>query len=271
MRGGLMFGVDFVGGIKVVGQFEKGINESKIRDALKNYQPVVQQVGEPEANEYMISVSMKALGVKATDIDTEKNAEQLKEILGKSFPNVQILSVENVGPAVGKFLVSETRSAFLVAIVLMVIYLTFRFEFKYSVGAVVSLFHDLIITTVFCGMIGIEISIPVIAAMLTIFGYSVNDTIVIFDRIRENIQGPTKETYEQLIDKSISQTFARSLLTVFTTLIAVLAIFLIGGEGLYDFSVTLLFGISIGCFSSIYQAAPFVLIYENLVQKYRKK
>jgi len=204
------------------------------------------------------------------DIEAEKtnqDIEKIKTILSKKFKGVNFLSVESVGPAIGNFLKKSASKLFIIAIILMTFYLTFRFEFRFSIGAMVALFHDILLSVLFCGALGIEINIPVIAALLTIFGYSVNDTIVIFDRIRENSHQPTKRTLLETINRSISQSFTRTLLTSITTLLTVLALYLIGGEVLNEFALILLFGIFIGTYSSIYIASPALIIWEKIASK----
>ena len=177
------------------------------------------------------------------------------------------MSVETVGPAIGDFLRKTAVKLFLVTLVLITFYLTFRFEFKFSVGAIVALVHDLSLSVAFCGMMGVEINIPVIAAFLTIFGYSVNDTIVVFDRIRENIEVKSKQTFIEVINKSISQSISRTLLTSLTTLFAVFSLYILGGDVINDFALVLLFGIVVGTYSSIYIASPVLLGWEKIFSK----
>lgn len=262
INSGFNFGVDFVGGVKIIGKFDKGINEKKIRDTLEQYNPTVQQIGQDEKNEYIISTKLS--GDKET---SEKDSEKVKSLLNEKFGNVEIISEENVGPAIGNFLKKSAIKLFLVALILMSLYLAFRFEVRYSVGAMAALLHDIGITILFCGFTGIEFSIPVVAALLTIFGYSVNDTIVVFDRIRENVQMKSKQSFLDIINQSISQSFSRTMLTSLTTLFTVLALYLLGGEGLVDFAQVLLFGIFIGTYSSIYIASPVVLVWNRVVAK----
>ncbi|MFC1670781.1 protein translocase subunit SecF [Spirochaetota bacterium] len=299
IKGGLKMGIDFAGGVKIIAKFEEGITETKIRDSLKEFNPMVQQIGSEDKNEYIISTKLKEekkvkpkkkidnSSVKKTglkDKKTVKNVIKSKKVkeepkiesdrvlsirkkLAKDFNNVKFLSVENVGPAIGDFLKKSALKLFLIAIVLMVLYLTFRFEFKYSVGAIAALVHDILFCTVFCGLAGIEINIPVIAALLTTFGYSVNDTIVIFDRVRENVQFESKQTYIDLINKSVSQSLSRTLLTSLTTLFVVLALYLLGGKVLNDFALVLLVGIFVGTYSSIYIASPVLIAWEKYFSK----
>ncbi len=258
VNGGLNFGIDFVGGIKIIAKFDKGISEGKIRSALTDVNPLVQQIGDIEKNEYIVS----------TKLSDKKNSskeglDEMKKSLSAVFSNIQFMSEENVGPAIGDFLKRSAIKLFLVALILMAIYLSFRFEFKYSVGALAALVHDIGLTIVFCGFAGVEINIPVVAAILTIFGYSINDTIVIFDRIRENIQIKSKQTFFDVINRSISQSLSRTLLTSLTTLFSVLALYFLGGEVLNDFAKVLLFGIFVGTYSSVYIASPVLVGWEN--------
>jgi preprotein translocase subunit SecF len=191
--------------------------------------------------------------------------------LNKNFKNVEVLSVENVGPAVGSYLRQSALKLIIVSIVLMTIYLAYRFELRYAVGAMVALVHDIMLSVAFCGVAGIEINIPVIAALLTIFGYSVNDTIVIFDRIRESTHIETKLSFIDVMDKAITQTLSRTTLTVLLTLYSVVALYMIGGEGITDFALVLVFGFMIGAYSSIYQASPVVLWWEKFIHRLRAR
>ncbi len=258
LKGGLNFGIDFVGGIKIIAKFEKGIDEGKIRSALSNYNPLVQQIGEAEKNEYIVSTKLSD-----KKNSTKEGLDEIKKSLSAAFSNIEFMSEENVGPAIGDFLKRSAIKLFLVALILMAIYLSFRFEFKYSIGALAALVHDIGITVVFCGLAGVEINIPVVAAILTIFGYSINDTIVIFDRIRENIHVKSKQTFLDVINRSISQSLSRTLLTSLTTLFSVLALYFLGGEVLNDFALVLLFGIFVGTYSSVYVASPVLLAWEK--------
>ncbi len=261
MRGGINMGVDFVGGMKIIAKFEDKVDEATIRDALDDYNPMVQQIGQEEKNEYIISTKLGQTKSPGAGSGT------LKKVLEQEIGGVEFLSVENVGPAIGDFLRKSAVQLFLVALVLMTIYLTFRFEFKYSVGAMAALVHDLGLTVGFCGLTGVEVNIPVIAALLTIFGYSVNDTIVIFDRVRENVQMKTTQPFIDTINLSITQSISRTLLTSLTTLFAVLALYLMGGEGLNEFAQVLLFGIFVGTYSSVYIASPLINKWDQVFSK----
>ncbi len=268
-RGGMVYGIDFAGGTKIIAQFQdEAVNEGVIREALSDYSPTVQQIGEDSKNEYIITFKLIASesGDTVAGAELEKQSK-IKSDLSSKFPGVIIQSEENVGPAIGAFLKKSAIKLFLVAVVLMTLYLTFRFEFKYSIGAMGALLHDVILCVLFCGFLGIEINIPVIAAILTIFGYSVNDTIVIFDRIRENTQIKSKELFSEVINKSITQSISRTLFTSLTTLFAVMSLYLLGGDVLNDFALVLVFGIIFGTYSSMYLASPILLGWEKLRAK----
>ncbi|GAB4220514.1 MAG: protein translocase subunit SecF [Spirochaetota bacterium] len=263
-NGGFNWGIDFVGGIKLTVKFEQGVDTAQIRKVLtqNKISAVIQQVGKEEDNEYLISTKLAS---RAENV--EESTKELKAVIQSNFKNVEILSIETVGPAIGDFLKKSAGKLIALSIIIMTLYLAFRFELKYSIGAMVALVHDVILSVLFCGFAGIEINIPIVAAILTIYGYSVNDTIIIFDRVRENLQIKTKQTFIDVIDKSITQTISRTLLTALTTLFAVFALYMIGGEGLNEFASVLLFGIVIGTYSSMYIASPFVLYWEKLTLK----
>jgi len=264
-KGGLNYGIDFVGGLKIIAKFSNNdVNEKTIRETLSDFSPTVQQIGENSKNEFIISTKLGD-DAKANEGKTDSNGQnEIKNTLKKKFPGVSFISEENVGPAIGNFLKKSAVKLFVVAVVLMMFYLSFRFEMKYSIGAIVALIHDITASVAFCGIAGVEINIPVVAALLTIFGYSVNDTIVIFDRIRENNLVKGKLLFSEVINKSITQSISRTLLTSLTTLFAVLALYLLGGEVLNDFAMVLLFGIFVGTYSSVYIASPVLVAWEKL-------
>lgn len=267
-RGGLVYGIDFAGGTKIIAQFkDPAVNEGTIREALSDYSPTVQQIGEDFKNEYIITFKLIASGSDAVSGAELEKQSKIKIDLNSKFPGVIIQSEENVGPAIGAFLKKSAIKLFLVALILMTLYLTFRFEFKYSMGSMGALVHDIILCLAFCGFAGVEISIPVIAALLTIFGYSVNDTIVIFDRVRENTQVKSKELFTEVVNKSITQSVSRTLLTSLTTLFAVMSLYLLGGEVLNDFALVLFFGIVIGTYSTVYLASPILIGWEKMRSK----
>lgn len=262
-HGGFKMGIDFAGGVKIIAKFEQGVTESKIRAAIGQDGDSVQHIGDADKNEYIITVKA---GNDASG--SAKQSDLISKKLNEAFKKVEFKSVEDVGPAVGEILKMDAIKALAFSMVLMLIYLSFRFEFKYALGVIVAVVHDVVLATAFCGIAGIEINIPIIAAILTIFGYSVNDTIVIFDRVRENMTIVSKkQTFMEVIDKSITQTLSRTILTVFTVFISLLSIYLLGGEGLNDFATIMIIGLIFGSYSTLYIASPVVLAWEKYIAK----
>jgi len=204
-------------------------------------------------------------------------ADWIKEVLREKVKDnpFQVVKEDRVGPKIGEELKRDAVLAVLLSLVVILIYLAFRFKFIFAFGAVLALFHDVLITVglyaVLYGLIpglNLEIDLPVVAAFLTLVGYSINDTVIVFDRIRENLKIHKTMPLQELIDKSINQTMSRTIITGFTTLLAVFVLFILGGDVLRAFSFTLLFGIIIGTYSSIFVASAIVLDY---VQKTKKK
>lgn len=268
IRGGFNYGIDFVGGYKIIAKFQdKSISEGIIRKALADFNPTVQKIGEESKNEYIITTKLENTAVASVQGSSDQTSyskyEMMKKTISEKYAGVVIESEETVGPAIGDYLRKSAWKLTIMAVIMMSIYLAFRFEVKYAVGGMISLFHDMAMSLAFCGIMGIEINIQVLAALLTLYGYSINDTIVIFDRIRETDQLRGKTTFDDVINKAITQTLTRTLLTGVTTMFAILVLFLIGGEVLHDFSLVMLFGIIVGTYSSIYIASPCVLWWEK--------
>ncbi len=261
MRGGMNMGVDFVGGVKIIARLDQGASEAKIRKTLKSFSPEVQQVGQKEKNEFIISVKLKE------KMTADQQGKEVTDMLQKDFKNAQIMSIENVGPAVGSYLTRSAIKLSIMAMLLMAAYLAYRFEPKYAAGCMVALIHDVSLTAAYTGFANIEFNIPIVAALLTIFGFSVNDTIVIFDRVRENIGFKTKQTLDEIINRSVTETLSRTILTSLTVLFSVLCLYLLGGEGITDFAQTMLFGLVCGTYSTVFIASPVVVWWERLAAK----
>lgn len=249
---------------KITAQFQEGnVTEAALKDYLKDYNTTIQKTGNAGKNEFIINADFTPKD-QAGEADAGRcGLEHIKLTLGEKYSGVRIESEETVGPAIGEYLRKSAWKLTLMAVILMSIYLAFRFEFKYSVGGMVCLFHDMVISIAFCGFMGIEFDIQILAALLTLYGYSINDTIVIFDRIRETNQIKSKVTFEDVINKAITQTLSRTILTGVTTLFALFVLFFFGGEALHNFAFVMLFGILIGTYSSVYVASPVVLWWEK--------
>ena len=258
---GLNFGIDFKGGTLIeLRSSETKINVSSLRDNLKQM-----DLGD---------VSVKKFGndqdylIKFENKDNKKNIiEEIRSNLDKSFGNnFDFRRVENVGPKVSAELLKSGIIAISVALFLMLIYIWIRFEWQFSLGAIVALFHDVIVTLGVFSLLGLEINLSIIAAVLTIVGYSMNDTVVIFDRVRENLRKYSDIKIFELTNISINETLSRTLITSITTLLALLSIFFFGGEVLKGFSLAMIFGVIFGTYSSIYIANT-VLVRLNVSQK----
>jgi len=257
---GLNFGIDFTGGTLVEVQFKQAPNISDIRQAIApaGYsKAIIQTFGAPE--EILIRVQNK----QASDSSTVSNAilSALKSKFGDK--EIDMRRVEFVGPQVGEELTRAGISAVGIAMLAILVYVTFRFEFRFALGADAALFHDVLIVLGVFALLGKEFSLPVVAAVLAVIGYSLNDTIVVFDRIRENLEANNKLKNPldevSVCNNSINQTLARTLMTSFTTLLVVIALFFLGGEVIHGFAFALLVGIGVGTYSSIFIASPIML------------
>ena len=257
---GLNFGIDFKGGTLIeLRSNDQKITTSTLRDNLSQM-----NLGD---------VSVKNFGNK-TDflIKFENNSnkdviEEIKLSLDKSFGNnFSFRRVEKVGPKVSSELLKSGVIAISVALTLMLIYIWIRFEWQFSLGAILALFHDVIVTLGLFSLLGLEINLSIVAAVLTIVGYSMNDTVVIYDRVRENLRKYSDIKIFELTNTSINETLSRTLITSITTLLALLSIFFFGGEILKGFSLAMIFGVIFGTYSSIYIANP-ILVRLNVSQK----
>ncbi len=257
---GLNFGIDFKGGTLIeLRSTDNKINVSSLRDNLNSM-----NLGD---------VSVKNFGNKTDflikfEINENKNTiEEIKINLDKSFGNTfDFRRVENVGPKVSAELLRSGVIAISVALALMLIYIWIRFEWQFSLGAILALFHDVLVTLGLFSLLGLEINLSIIAAVLTIVGYSMNDTVVIYDRVRENLRKYSDIKIYELTNISINETLSRTLITSITTLLALLSIFFFGGEILKGFSLAMIFGVIFGTYSSIYIANT-VLVRLKVSQK----
>ena len=245
---GLNFGIDFKGGTLIeLRTTDSKINVSSLRDNLSQM-----NLGD---------VSVKNFGkesdflIKFENNNKKNTIEEIKLNLDKSFGNnFNFRRVENVGPKVSAELLRSGVIAISVALFLMLIYIWIRFEWQFSLGAILALFHDVIVTLGLFSLLNLEINLSIIAAVLTIVGYSMNDTVVIFDRVRENLKKYSDIKIYELTNISINETLSRTLITSITTLLALLSIFFFGGEVLKGFSLAMIFGVIFGTYSSIYIA-----------------
>lgn len=256
---GLNYGIDFSGGNLFQLKFEKSITLNQINNNLDEIAKTIHQVN-PNSRKVQISEENTVI-IRTPELKESEKTEVLDNL--KKIGNFEINKEEKVGASVGEELKTSAILALSIGAVLIILYITFRFEFTFAVAAVAALFHDLIIAIGVIALLGYEIDTPFIAAILTILGYSINDTIVVFDRIRENMKRKNRGTFEQCLDKSVNQVMIRSLNTSVTTLFAIIAILVFGGDSLKTFIMTLLIGILAGTYSSVFIATPLVYIFDK--------
>jgi len=260
IHGGPNYGIDFRGGTLVQVKIHKPTDISHIRDSLKGLklgEVVIQSIGAQAQSEYLIRIEKSSTSLKGV-------SEQVKERLIARFgeKSVEIRRVEMVGPKVGKDLRRKGLWAILFAMVAILIYITWRFEFWFAIGAIIALAHDVLITVGVFSIMNKQVNLAIVAAVLTIIGYSLNDTIVVYDRIRENMKKLQKISFSDMVNQSINETLSRTILTSLTTLITVVILFLLGGEVIRNFAFALIVGVVVGTYSSIYIASPVVLFFE---------
>ena len=260
-------GVDFKGGTQVRVAFDQTPNEDHIRQAMDRagvHDARIQRVSDPSghaANKVIIALPEST----ATDASHDAGRQSVESALNANYHDsaFTIEQVEIVGPTAGKQLQKQAWLATLYSLIGMLIYLWFRFELIYGVAAVVAVFHDTLITVGAFSLTNQEITLTVIAAILTLIGYSMNDTIVVFDRIRENLALSRRESLHDVVNRSINQTLSRTVISSGLTFLTVLSLYLFGGEVLHGFSFALVVGILIGTYSSIAVAAPMLVAYQD--------
>ena len=253
MKGGPELSIDFTGGTIAQLQFDKAVDVSELRTKLaengfENSEIIT--FGSP--NEVLIKTQFSG-----ANSELESN---LRTAIKSEF---QVRRVESVGPKIGKELQSDALSAILLSLLMILIYISFRFDRFYAYGSVVALIHDVLITMGVFSLLSIEIDLTIVAAFLTIVGYSLNDTIVVFDRIRENVIKHARESLDTIVNISLNSTFGRTIVTSLTTFVVVLSLFLFGGEVIKNFAFALIVGIFVGTYSSIYVASPVMMYFEK--------
>lgn len=258
IQGGPKLGIDFTGGTSLGLQFEKGVLIGDIRSAIAGL-----GIGNAEIKNFGNSTDI-LIRVQEQETSGAGITDAIKAELSKVFPDNPFVerSKDSVGPKIGAELRRATVTSILLALVGMLIYITWRFEFKFAVAAIVALFHDVIITLGVFSILQLEITLPIIAAFLTIVGYSLNDTIVVFDRIRENLKVLRRDSYETIVNTSVNQSLTRTIVTSLTTLIVIVILYFFGGSVIHDFSFALIIGVLIGTYSSIFVASPIVVEWE---------
>lgn len=252
---GLNYGIDFEGGIMIEIGTEGPANIGAIRSAMSSLNMgdvKVQEFGAP--NDVLIRLEHQE------GLTVDQVVEQVREVLSSAiYGEISYRRTETVGSTVSDELISDGIMAVALAIGAVLIYIWFRFEWQFGMGAVVALVHDVILTIGMFSITGLEFNLSTIAAILTIVGYSLNDTVVVYDRIRENLRKFRKKPMDELLNLSINDTLSRTVMTSVTTLIALAALFFLGGEGIHGFSAAMIWGIFVGTYSSIFIASPILL------------
>jgi preprotein translocase subunit SecF len=259
---GIPLGIEFAGGTAVIVQFDQPVSIQQVRSAIDRGFPggggeaVINTYGDPAQRQVMIRVP--TVGAESGTALTSTADQVEKALQAANLGAFKRLGTEIVGPAVGQELRSRALLATVLSLIGILLYLAFRFQFSFGVGAVVATIHDLLITLAFLAFFRYDMTLNVIAAILTITGFSTNDTIVIFDRIRENLRSMRRDSMRQVINVSINQTLGRTVITSGTALLTALALFFFGGEVLHGFAFTMIVGIVTGTYSSVFIAAAIV-------------
>jgi preprotein translocase subunit SecF len=259
---GIPKGVEFAGGTVVITQFEQATSVQDVRSALDKNFPgggqyaVVQAYGDPSQRQVLVRVPSSGAESGQSLSKTKDNV--VAALQKSSVGGFKVVGTQIVGPTVGAELTSKALSATVLSLIGILAYLAFRFQFSFGVGAVVATIHDLLVTLAFLAFFRYDMSLNVIAAILTMTGFSTNDTIVIFDRIRENLRSMRRDSMFDIINASVNQTLGRTVITSGTALLTSLALFFFGGEVLHGFAFTMIVGIITGTYSSVFIAAAIV-------------
>lgn len=267
VNGGPNYGIDFVGGTLVQVKFAENTDAARIKDGLASLElgsVVVQRFGD-DPNEFLIRVQESGEGKDLSGLISGS----LESVYGEG--KVDIRRVEMVGPQVGKGLRQKGLLSISYAMIGILVYIAWRFELRYAIGAIIALLHDVLITLGAFSITGREIDLPIIAAFLAIIGYSLNDTIIVYDRIRENYGKHQKLGFGEVVNRSINETLSRTILTSGTTLMVVLALFIFGGGVIHNFAFAMLVGILIGTYSSIFVASPLLILWQDMRSGGQKK
>jgi preprotein translocase subunit SecF len=280
LRGGVPMGIDFRGGTELQLLFDEGVgvDESRLRDVVAGSgieNATVVRFGDEGVSEFLVKFPGDIDAEPATvSGETEEGAEpapaaindrvaMIERAIRSEIGGFTQQRVEFVGPKVGEELREDGTNALLLSALAILIYVAFRFSSRYAPGAVVAVIHDLAITGGLLVLLGVEFDLRILAAMLAILGYSLNDTIIIYDRIRENLELRTKADLEEVLNTSVNQTLSRTVLTSITTLLALTSLYILGGDVIRPFALAMLIGVFVGTYSSVFVASPLLLVLEQ--------
>jgi preprotein translocase subunit SecF len=263
MTRGIPRGIEFAGGTAVIAQFDQQVSIEQVRSALGQTfnETVIQTFGDPSQRQVLIRVPQS--GAESGDQLSTTADAVTKALQGANLGNPQIIGTEIVSPTVGQELTRKGTLATLLSMLGILAYIAFRYQLSFAVGAVVATLHDLLVTLAFLAFFQYDLTLNVIAAILTVTGYSTNDTIVIFDRVRENLRGMRRDSLKDIINVALNQTLGRTVLTAGTALLSAIALFLFGGDVLEGFAFTMIVGIITGTYSSIFVAAAVVTFWRG--------
>jgi preprotein translocase subunit SecF len=256
---GIPLGIDFSGGTAIVVKFRQATSEDTVRQAIAAVpgDKVVQQYGPPEANEVLIRLPLAPGGAPG---EIDQSGDAVLAALRANVGEIEVLSNDIVGPVIGEDLTRKGLWATLFALGGILVYIGVRFRFTFALGAIVAVFHDILVTLACLSWFNYELSLNIIAAILTIAGYSVNDTIVVFDRVRENQRLLRREPLRDVVNRSVNQTLSRTIITAGTTLLAVASLFALGGEVLRGFAFTMIVGLITGTYSTVFIASAVAIM-----------
>jgi preprotein translocase subunit SecF len=268
LRGGFNYGVDFTGGTLIQVSFKDPVTTDQLRSAMSAIGEGNASIQKDEVGDFLVRVQVRELTG-----GEETFSVRVREQLAQSFPGneFEILREETVGPRVSKELQGKVLLAVLVGIVGILIYVSFRFDFRFGLGAVIALVHDTVITLGLVAMFNKEVTITLIAAVLTVIGYSVNDSIVVSDRIREDVKKMRKESFSTVVNTAVNQVLNRTVVTSVTTLFVTLAILILGAATIKDFAFVMTVGIIVGTYSSIFVVANSVVEWETRLPTKRRR
>lgn len=261
---GIPFGIEFAGGTAVVAAFEQDVSLDQVREAVSRTfggENVVHTYGDPGQRQVMIRVPQ--VGAEAGSSLGEVVDKVTAALQGAGLPKFEVVYREAVGPAVGQELRRQGTWAAVLALGGILLYITFRYQFSFAIGAIIATIHDLLITLSFLAFFQHDMTLNVIAALLTIAGYSSNDTIVIFDRVRENLRGMRRDALKDVLNLSVNQTMSRTIITSGTALLSALALYLFGGDVLRGFAFTLIVGLITGTYSTVFIAIAVVSMWRG--------
>jgi len=275
VNGGPKLSIDFKGGTLVSVQYNEDMDITAVRSAMGKLSVDGQNFDfSREEIKHFGDLGAVLIRVPHIDDSPQNFAQKIVDHLYNSFPGMVpedksdfILGKGTVSPKIGSELSGKAIMAIISALGLILLYISIRFEFRFALGAIVALTHDVFVTLGLFSLLGYEISLPIIAAFLTIVGYSLNDTIVIFDRIRENIKSSKKESYNTIVNRSVNESLSRTIVTSLTTFLVVFILWFFGGEVIHNFALAMMIGVIVGTYSSIYIASPIVIqLHENSIK-----